>query len=93
MENKYNTDTHGCIDVIRHRDPSQYTAVTKISRETNSRPTLGFRFTEEEEARMERSKAAAASFMSRYGKGRDPYMIDITHYDITGLTYDTRTKD
>lgn len=67
--------------------------MTENSRNHSPRPTLGFRFTEEEEARMERSKAAAVSFMSRYGKGRSPYMIDITHYDIIGLTYDTRTKD
>ncbi len=47
---------------------------------------LGFKFTEREEERMRQACASAAELMRRYGKGRKPYMIDLSHYGNTKKT-------
>lgn len=43
-------------------------------------PCLGFRFDGEEEMRMKAERAASARFMRKYGKGRQPFAIDLSHY-------------
>lgn len=53
-----------------------------------SRATL-FRYTPEQEARIKRAIHEAVEYMKGYGKGRQPRMIDTSHYDITGLDDDT----
>lgn len=45
------------------------------------RGPLGWTFTPEEEARARRAIRAANKFMQSYGKGREPYMVDIRHYE------------
>lgn len=42
--------------------------------------TLGWSFTEDDERRMRKAQTEALAFMRTYGKGRRPYMIDLTHY-------------
>lgn len=42
---------------------------------------LGFKFTEREEERIRQACVSAAERMRRYGKGRKPYMIDLSHYE------------
>ncbi len=55
--------------------------MTKNSKHTTPRTTLGFRFTPQDNKRIEKAKASAADFMlNRYGKGRHPYMIDTSQY-------------
>lgn len=46
-----------------------------------SRPyRLGFKFLPSEEARMLNAMEDAIRFMKNYGKGREPYMVDVSHY-------------
>lgn len=40
-----------------------------------------FPFTEREELLMERAKILSVKFMKSYGKGREPYEIDLSHYE------------
>lgn len=54
-------------------------------------PSLGWRFTDEEERRMTRAKLRAKAYMSIYGHGRKPYMIDRTHYYVNHV--DQRTQN
>lgn len=46
----------------------------------------GWVFTVSDELRMRRACRDAASFMSGYGKGRTPYMVDTTHYENSSNT-------
>lgn len=41
---------------------------------------LGFKFTDEEESRMDFAIERSKQFMENYGKGRKPYKIDTRHY-------------
>lgn len=41
---------------------------------------LGWTFTEDEERRMRKAQTEALAFMRTYGKGRRPYMIDLSRY-------------
>lgn len=40
-----------------------------------------FHFNEREERMMKRAVLLSKRFMESYGKGRDPYMVDILHYE------------
>lgn len=46
------------------------------------RPSLGWRYEPDEEAAIVRAKAQAADFMKGYGRGRQPYEIDLSHYEM-----------
>ncbi len=52
---------------------------TKTSEPRKPRARL-FPFTEREEVRMIIAMEAALRFMQKYGKGRQPYMIDRDNY-------------
>lgn len=39
-----------------------------------------FPFTPAEDAAIKRAMISAARFMENYGKGREPYTIDVSHY-------------
>lgn len=43
---------------------------------------LGFKFTDEEESRMDFAIESSKQFMKNYGKGRKLYKIDTRHYYI-----------
>lgn len=44
------------------------------------RDRLGFKFLLSEEERMLQAMAESIRFMKNYGKGREPYMVDMSHY-------------
>ncbi len=46
-------------------------------------PSLGFRFTEAEEAAMARAMREAGRYMRAYGAGREPFTVDLRHYENT----------
>lgn len=53
--------------------------ITQPSRSTLR--TRLFTFTEREEAMMRKAIRLSKIFMAGYGKGRQPYDIDLTHFD------------
>lgn len=66
--------------------PNQNSTKTK-----KRRPRL-FPFTEREEMLMERAKILSVKFMKSYGKGREPYEIDLSHYE-NGRPTDTSKQN
>lgn len=56
------------------------------------KPTKLFRYTEEEELRIERAKLGAIRFMAKFGQAPKRPQIDLTHYENTNKTkwYDQR---
>lgn len=83
---KNSTAATGRIDGITTLHITERQNHPPIKRPT---PCLGFRYTDSQEARIKRAMEDAVEYMKGYGKGRQPRMIDTSHYDITGLTDDT----
>lgn len=52
---------------------------------SQTKPCL-FSFTDREERMMARAKVLSKIFMESYGKGREPYTIDYSHYENCGKT-------
>lgn len=46
-----------------------------------SESKLGWYFTEAEEAAIKRAISNSVKFMQNYGKGREPMLIDLSHYE------------
>lgn len=58
---------------------------------SNTKKTsLGFVFTPLEEVAIRRARVRAREFFTRYGKGRDPYLVDINKY--YGFSYIPRVE-
>lgn len=52
------------------------------SQTTHSRQSARlFPFTEAEERAMKRAIKRSVKFMATFGKGRDPYMVDLRYYN------------
>lgn len=68
-------------------NPEKCRAVPKKSkrkpkpRTAGSSPGLGFRFTADELRRIDSAIASAVRFMQKFGCGRQPYEIDLSHYE------------
>lgn len=56
------------------------TAARVARRDRRTRGVKLFRFTKEEESRIDAAIQASEVFMASYGKGRDPYMINRKNY-------------
>ncbi|MCM1066404.1 MAG: hypothetical protein NC418_02375 [Muribaculaceae bacterium] len=49
--------------------------------------SLGFYFSPKDELRIMRAIKEATEYMNTYGKGRAPYMVDLSHYENTKQSY------
>lgn len=90
LEAFYDEET-GCYEYLPHRRRGNASVVTdwddiegwalpKGLAGSAATADLGFHFTEDELAAIERAEASAAVYMRGYGRGREPMDIDTRHY-------------
>lgn len=51
-----------------------------ITENHRPKPSLGFRFTKEEDNWIKRAIQMSKEYMANYGKGERPDMVDLSHY-------------
>lgn len=59
---------------------SSHPDVLETFRRPAQAPSLGFRFTDEEEKAIRRAMRDSIRYMATYGQGREPYMLDKRNY-------------